>query len=773
MTTIQRESLQKKVATTLAANLNRLSSPFQSNVYLCITPFQKYHIYGDCAWKSAFQCIYMEEFSLPASSSIIDSRIASSTDSTIAEQEGPQQSSSIQKASQISTVSRPAGITKPKQSKSRNGIATLPLYEDCVCVYILTALQGCSTCKAKRLKCDETKPSCNQCIKRKVVCGGYKKDFKWRAFPDASPRTSSSSSHDLRGGSDSTISSPVSFDQPALDTRSSTSRTCPSLRLSSILSSELTFPTPEQLLQDTRQIKPETSDHIDRDWVDTKSGIDTTPFDVAISSLSSIEHTLVRHQTTDTNPKIKVEEEIEEIHRHQIVDRPSVSSSYNLSSSSSPGSSRSLLFNQPRLASNSPEMLVLNFDRNTCGILSVKDGMSENPWRTLVWPMAKDSPALYHAISSLSAFHCSVSNDQMKVAGLDHMSQSINQLYKNINSMSTEVSLATSMALALADTWDTSISTGIEHVRGGSVLISNALNKMKRRQTTDTSTLRFLCKTWLYMDVISRLTSTQIDDTDVDCALWSQIDLLTNSDEIDPLLGCASTLFPIIGRIANLVRKVRKTASNSISLISKANELKQELMNWLPPSYLQKPEDPACDIQHSIQTAEAYQWATMLYLHQAVPEIPSRSAETLARKVLLRLATVPVQSRTVIVQIYPLLAASCEATAPDDRLWALERWTQMQRRMRISNIDRCIEVVKEVWYRRDQADAGGQQYVGTSATSMMEEHFARDNDETLQRLPHERTVRGRQHWAGIMQELKWEGEVVLPFPPSHILTFCY
>lgn len=44
---------------------------------------------------------------------------------------------------------------------------------------------GCITCKAKRLKCDETKPTCQQCARRSVTCGGYKKDFKWRPFEEA------------------------------------------------------------------------------------------------------------------------------------------------------------------------------------------------------------------------------------------------------------------------------------------------------------------------------------------------------------------------------------------------------------------------------------------------------------------------------------------------------------------------------------------------------------------------------------------------------------
>src|ERR1700761_3803409 len=45
---------------------------------------------------------------------------------------------------------------------------------------------GCVTCKAKRLKCDETKPTCQQCARRNVECGGYRKDHKWRPFGETS-----------------------------------------------------------------------------------------------------------------------------------------------------------------------------------------------------------------------------------------------------------------------------------------------------------------------------------------------------------------------------------------------------------------------------------------------------------------------------------------------------------------------------------------------------------------------------------------------------------
>ena len=420
-----------------------------------------------------------------------------------------------------------------------------------------------------------------------------------------------------------------------------------------------------------------------------------------------------------TDPDITEEEEIEEVIRQSnpasaeawIMRLPSPSPS--TSSSSSNGSRfdfTNSIYNQPKLHAGSPEMLMLGFDRETCGILSVKDGPTENPWRTLVWPLARDSPALYHAISSMTAFHTSKLKPQMKVEGMEHMRRSIQYLAKGIENMRTETALATTLVLAFSESWDVHVTTGIEHLRGARILVKQALTKQNQAYLTgsnpppseETSRIKFLCNTWVYMDVIARLTNLDGDQSnDFDCALWSPPGPLLASTEVDPLMGCASTLFPLIGRVANLVRKVRTFPSNTMTIISDANDLKTAIESWRPPSVFEEPEDPTSDIQHSLQTAEAYRWATLLYLHQAVPEIPSLSASVLAKKALMYLATVPLSSRAVIVHIYPLLAAGCDAQDAEDRIWVENRWKAMSSRMLIGNIDRCWEVVKEVWDRRD------------------------------------------------------------------------
>lgn len=515
-----------------------------------------------------------------------------------------------------------------------------------------------------------------------------------------------------------------------------------------------------------------------------------------------------------------LDEDVEDIVRQQEPDEawglPLPSPSPSNSSTSTEGfslNSPTFMSRQPRLHPGSPEMLMMRFDQQTCGILSVKDGPTENPWRTMVWPLARDSPALYHAISSMTAFHSSKEQPGLRVVGMEHMRRSIRYLADGLKTMRTETALATTLVLAFAESWDQHISSGTEHLRGARILLNQALTRHKQHalNVMDFVRLKFLCNTWIYMDVIARLTCIDDDDSDCfDAVLTNTHGPSISYQNIDPLMGCASTLFPLIGHVANLIRKVRTSSTNSINIISQANELKAALENWQAPFAFEAPEDPTSEIQHSLQTAEAYRWATLLYLHQAVPEIPFKSAARLAEKVLVYLATVPLTSRTIIVQIYPLLAAGCEASSAEDRRWVKDRWAAMMSRMLIGNLDRCWEVIQEVWNRRDVDDAhrnqarhsrgAFQMQVGSGVpdTTNKKRKFNSEHDlvksedsddevlwgkrratrETmsldsemgrveylprkksinmLEEIEFEKTVRGRLHWIGVMKDWKWEG----------------
>lgn len=415
----------------------------------------------------------------------------------------------------------------------------------------------------------------------------------------------------------------------------------------------------------------------------------------------------------------------------------------------------------------------------------------------------------------MTSFHQSKDIPSMRIQGIDHMRNAVHALAAGLQNMRFDAAISTTLVLAFSESWDQHISTGIDHIKGAKILINQALvqHRQTPKQGEEWARLKFLCNTWIYMDVIARLTSADDDETnDVDMVHESIYANGEVDSKLDPLMGCAHTLFPIIGRVANLVRKVRRTDSNGPSIISQAVHLKSQLEEWTPPSFIEDPEDETTSPHDSIKTAVAYQYATLLYLHQAVPEIPSQSSSELAQKVLCELATVEPRSRSVIVHIYPLIAAGCEVSKQEDREWVIERWGLMSSRMKLGILEKTLDVTKEVWCRRDAFAAErkmldeirGDSFSPNTPLKRNFETFFDDfqadgdfcwldavpkrraidsmssyndvvpspvNAEPLRRrqtsnghtelLEPEFTVKGRLHWLGVMKDWNWEGTFLM------------
>ncbi|KGO62330.1 Protein of unknown function DUF3468 [Penicillium expansum] len=696
------------------------------------------------------------------------------------------------------------GTQKPKQTKSRN---------------------GCITCKAKRLKCDEIKPSCHQCERRKVECGGYKKDFKWRPFEEINlasgrptvtkAKKASPSSHKAPSAAniDQSFPTPPTTEQSASPIRIQShkfdgSRSPPGsplhsspISINSFLSIEARSLEDLPLIREDVSMAECTEPPLD---INVSLSADSPPFNflsfvdpfqdslsLANSLVSDVDAGHARHmpfgpaQPDHDASRLSfsqlLEDENDDIEEIIRKSDPGLGpwnftfperDSFNIDPPS--------MSDNPTLAPESPEMLVLRFDKLTCGILSIKDGALENPWRTLIWPLAKDTPALRHAIFALTAFHSVKQSPHLRAQG----------------NMRADAALATSLALAFADTWDQHTRTCIQHLRGAKTLMCQVIASGMHGGVTDKELdrIRFLYNTWSYMDVIARLTSLD------ECGPqnWDSSIFELPSDtvhDIDPLMGCATSLYPLMSRVAKLIQHVRKSSSNTVSVVAQAMELKALVEQWEPPQWFEPPDDPNSEVQHSIQVAHAYRWATLLYLHQAVPEIPSEPADELAKRVLILLATVPYTSRTTIIQMFPLLAAGAEVDTDDDRKWVLDRWTTIQSRLMLGGIDRCLEVLKEVWERRDAMNARKEREIASSRAaesfssgdrekmssslptdfhkySLNGSHkgpiggrsvqptsrFARRGSAlaSLENIEFERTVRGRLHWVNVMAEWGWE-----------------
>lgn len=270
-----------------------------------------------------------------------------------------------------------------------------------------------------------------------------------------------------------------------------------------------------------------------------------------------------------------------------------------------------------------------------------------------------------------------------------------------------------------------------------------------------------------------------------------------NNENVDPLLGCAQSLFLIMGRTATLISKIRREEvekkgykkkrtghRNSLSTITLATLLKQQLMDWKPTISTnminqknladnnEEKSTSTWDMSSCIATAEAYRYSTLLYLHQAVPEIPTLSSHQYAEKVFILLASIPLTSNIHVVHIFPLLVASCEAEVGEEREWCISRWSILSEKMWIGNIDRALEVVKEVWRRKDE-ETNRRKRQEVEETSF---NIARGetNVEKLTTINVQLSglmaainqdggmedaqggISSRMHWSSVMKEWGWE-----------------
>ncbi|KAG9496434.1 hypothetical protein J7337_013022 [Fusarium musae] len=225
-----------------------------------------------------------------------------------------------------------------------------------------------------------------------------------------------------------------------------------------------------------------------------------------------------------------------------------------------------------------------------------------------------------------------------------------------------------------------------------------------------------------------------------DCSLFSSESL---GSTVDPLMGCAGPLFPLLGGVADLVNRVQRKQEklNSPAIVSAAVRLKTSIERWEPCTELdEEPRETqlsssAIDL---IQTANAYKWATLLLLHQAVPELPTQaSLQDMARKVLNLIATVPEDSHAAIFPVMPLMIAGCEATEIEDRNWVSDRWGVLGSRLTSGLVNRCLEITAEAWKRHDKSSNATR---GDKASSS----------------PSCSTTKREIHWMNVLKDWGWQ-----------------
>ncbi|KAL4797603.1 fungal-specific transcription factor domain-containing protein [Aspergillus venezuelensis] len=608
---------------------------------------------------------------------------------------------------------------------------------------------GCTTCKAKRRKCDEAKPNCSQCLRRRITCGGYSKELTWRheGFENPlGPKPAICSSAVVDSGRWLIVNASRNQERQEEEGRWHTFSLENNYHAAGVdtdmdfgfLFSDFTssMALPEDLSLNTQQpldSEETASNSVPCAYASGGHDMSTEFSNVTLDASEDSSHNLPKQGLLDWYHPLNISED-------------------------------------------SPETIASVFNHRICEVLCIVNSSTNNPWRQIVWPLAQKYLPLYHAIAAMTCFS---GMPHLRAEGFRHLETSIQKLsyYQQrdgSDSIPLEVTATTLLALAMAKTWYYPRSyNGIAHLKKARGLIQALSKNPPGSAQTDTSntsqSMRFLINTWMYMDVLTRITSSSADDPPDDIIMeYNSTTSISISDvgsdnkpHIDPLMGCANTLFPLIGRVADLVGRVRRSTqkTSTPTMVSTAVDLLTAIDNWTPSLLM---DDLSSNSESELnfetitssfsdlyQTAIAYKWATLLLLYQAVPELPSRfSHSDIARKILVFIATVPLSSKAVFFPIFPLMVAGCEAADAEDREWVKKRWRSLSTLNGSGIADRCLELTVEVWRRRDE-------YITQTDGSCAERGSILDNT-AVPNVYTQHSVKSEIHWLSVMKEWGWE-----------------
>lgn len=179
-------------------------------------------------------------------------------------------------------------------------------------------------------------------------------------------------------------------------------------------------------------------------------------------------------------------------------------------------------------------------------------------------------------------------------------------------------------------------------------------------------------------------------------------------NQIDSLLGCAEDLFPLIAKMSSVSNRLSEKiiTQDDISAVSDAIKARDDLLAWQPPeTYTLLPSsDEHCSLDDVIRTAEVYRLTALLHLYHAFPPLGGINISTLADQILNGLLLIPRDSGSLCIHIWPLMAAGCEHTDPIKRFLVCQRFEDIRERLKVANVDKAIELLVEVWARKDAGD---------------------------------------------------------------------
>lgn len=243
-----------------------------------------------------------------------------------------------------------------------------------------------------------------------LLCAGYPKAFKWKQFVDLETGTKSQE--------ESVSHRPVSMarDIPDHTTGQSTDSLSPSISsylddaFTSIIGDphaafkalDLEFTT-DALEVEWPGNSPANMTSLDPDIVD----YDPLFFDMPATFEDGTEAESYRASTATSEAQITIDHSkappwLGSTTFEDFSDDAQLDASALVLGNSASNRALSPFYQQLSSEAGHLDLITSLFQSQTCSVLSVKNDWEENPWRSLIWPLTKNNPALRHAISAMT-----------------------------------------------------------------------------------------------------------------------------------------------------------------------------------------------------------------------------------------------------------------------------------------------------------------------------------------------------------------------------------
>jgi len=407
-----------------------------------------------------------------------------------------------------------------------------------------------------------------------------------------------------------------------------------------------------------------------------------------------------------------------------------------------------------------------------CNVLShliVFREESGNPFQQLVLPLTQKSVPVMNAMYALASAHLEyqgVDNPEKSLHFHSRAIQGLGKLIENNGKVNRNEILAAIMLLVY---YEVLVQRGRSNIVA--VHLKGALTVMCANPDPTDPTSAFLERAFRFYDVIAALSNgtAPLSAAPAPGCLQPFPPLgappASPLSNVDTLLGMATTLWPVIHRLSDLlpIKRDLELAARFNDASSKIAALRAEfesatasvetaLSQWqphLPPNFVPDGEELALGIPasrntssspddttasgvtprptasdadpppsppmspterarlHSIlNNALAYRYSAFVYLYRTIYSYPRshHAVQSNAHMALVHCVATVTYAGPMGALLWPLFAAACEAVTTEDRSLAERAFSAIRKRQGMMNIERAWEVVQEVWRRADWSD---------------------------------------------------------------------